>query len=45
MIEILFEDNHLIAVNKKPSDLSQGDDTGDAALDSEVRKYIARKYN
>ncbi len=45
MIDILFEDNHLIAVNKKPSDLSQGDDTGDAALDSEVRKYIARKYN
>jgi len=45
MIEILFEDNHLIAVNKKPSDLSQGDDTGDAALDSEVKKYIARKYN
>lgn len=45
MIEILFEDNHLIAVNKKPSDLSQGDATGDAALDSEVRKYIARKYN
>lgn len=45
MIEILFEDNHLIAVNKKPSDLSQGDNTGDAALDSEVRKYIAAKYN
>lgn len=45
MIDILFEDNHLIAVNKKPSDLSQGDDTGDATLDSEVRKYIARKYN
>lgn len=45
MIEILFEDNHLIAVNKKPSDLSQGDNTGDSALDSEVREYIARKYN
>lgn len=45
MIDILFEDNHLIAVNKKPSDLSQGDNTGDSALDSEVRKYIAAKYN
>ena len=45
MIDILFEDNHLIAVNKKPSDLSQGDDTGDATPDSEVRKYIARRYN
>lgn len=45
MIDILFEDNHLIAVNKKPSDLSQGDNTGDSALDSEVRKYIAANYN
>jgi len=45
MIEVLFEDNHLIAVNKRPSDLSQGDNTGDSSLDSEVRKYIAAKYN
>jgi len=45
MIEILFEDNHIIAVNKKSSDLSQGDKTGDTALDTEVRKYIAKKYN
>ena len=45
MIEILYEDNHLIAVNKKPSDLSQSDKTGDAALDSEVKKYLAEKYN
>jgi 23S rRNA pseudouridine1911/1915/1917 synthase len=45
MIEVLFEDNHLIAVNKKPSDLSQKDKTGDSALDSEVKKYIADKYN
>jgi 23S rRNA pseudouridine1911/1915/1917 synthase len=44
MIEILYEDNHLIAVNKKPSDLSQSDKTGDTALDSEVKKYIAEKY-
>jgi 23S rRNA pseudouridine1911/1915/1917 synthase len=45
MVEILYEDNHLIAVYKKPSDLSQSDKTGDAALDSEVKKYIAEKYN
>jgi len=45
MIEVLFEDNHLIAVNKKPSDLSQKDKTGDSALDSEVKQYIADKYN
>lgn len=45
MPEILYEDNHLIAVYKKPSDLSQGDKTGDIALDREVKKYIAEKYN
>ncbi len=45
MIEVLFEDNHLIAVYKKPSDLSQSDKTGDVALDSEVKKYLADKYN
>jgi len=44
MIEVLYEDNHLIAVNKKPSDLSQKDRTGDSALDSEVKKYLAEKY-
>jgi 23S rRNA pseudouridine1911/1915/1917 synthase len=45
MIEVLFEDNHLVAVYKKPSDLSQSDKTGDASIDSEVKKYIAEKYN
>jgi 23S rRNA pseudouridine1911/1915/1917 synthase len=44
MPEILYEDNHLIAVNKRSSDLSQGDKTGDASLDSEIKKYIAEKY-
>ena len=45
MVEILYEDNHLIAVYKRSSDLAQGDKTGDPSLDTEVRKYIARKYN
>jgi 23S rRNA pseudouridine1911/1915/1917 synthase len=45
MIEILYEDNHIIAVNKKSSTLSQGDRTGDTSLDSEVKDYIAKKYN
>lgn len=45
MVEILYEDNHLIAVYKKPSDLSQSDKTGDVALDSETKKYLAVKYN
>jgi len=44
MAEILYEDNHIIAVRKKSSDLSQGDKTGDASLDTEVKKYLAEKY-
>ena len=44
MIEILYEDNHIIAVNKKASDLSQGDKTGDPSIDTEIKKYIAEKY-
>jgi 23S rRNA pseudouridine1911/1915/1917 synthase len=43
--EILYEDNHIIAVNKRASDLSQGDKSGDEPLDSGVKKYIAKKYN
>lgn len=45
MLEILYEDNHLIAINKRPSDLVQGDRSGDESLDKEVKKYIAEKYN
>jgi 23S rRNA pseudouridine1911/1915/1917 synthase len=45
MPEILYEDNHIIAVNKRSSELSQGDKTGDEPLESEIKKYIARKYN
>jgi len=43
--EILYEDNHIIAVNKKSSDLSQGDSSGDTSLDQEIKGYIGRKYN
>lgn len=45
MLDILYEDNHLIAVSKKPSDLAQGDSTGDFSLDDEIKKYLAVKYN
>src|SRR5665811_214397 len=45
MVEVLYEDNHLIAVYKKSSDLSQSEKTGDVALDSEVKKNLADKYN
>jgi 23S rRNA pseudouridine1911/1915/1917 synthase len=44
MPEILYEDNHIIAVYKKSSDLVQGDKSGDVSLDTEVKKYIAEKY-
>lgn len=45
MPEILYEDNHIIAINKKSSDLSQGDKTEDISLDTEVKQYIKEKYN
>lgn len=45
MVEIIYEDNHLIAVNKRSSDLAQGDRSGDESLDIQVKKYIAAKYN
>lgn len=43
--DILYEDNHLIAVNKRAGDIVQVDDTGDESLDDKVKKYIAAKYN
>ncbi len=42
---ILFEDNHLIIVNKLPSEIVQGDKTGDQPLSDTVKTYIAAKYN
>jgi 23S rRNA pseudouridine1911/1915/1917 synthase len=45
MVRVLYEDNHLIAVLKRSSDLSQGDKTGDISLDTEVKNYLAEKYN
>ena len=44
MAEILYEDNHIIAVYKRSSDLAQGDKTGDVPLDVEIKKYLAEKY-
>jgi 23S rRNA pseudouridine1911/1915/1917 synthase len=44
-LDILYEDNHLIAVNKNNHDLVQKDVTGDTALDDKVRGYIKSKYN
>jgi 23S rRNA pseudouridine1911/1915/1917 synthase len=44
-MEILFEDNHIIAVNKKISDIVQGDKTGDEPLSEKVKSYIKKKYD
>jgi len=43
--DILFEDNHLIVINKRPSELVQGDKTGDEPLSDKVKRYIKVKYN
>ncbi len=43
--DILYEDNHLIAVNKRAGDIVQVDETADEPLDEMVKKYIAAKYN
>lgn len=44
-MEVLYEDNHIIAVNKKCGDIVQGDKTGDKTLGDEVKEYIKVKYN
>lgn len=41
---IIFEDNHLIAVNKLPGELVQGDSTGDQPLLEKVKDYLRLKY-
>ncbi len=41
---ILFEDNHLLIVNKLPSEIVQGDKTGDVSLLDDVKSYIKVKY-
>jgi 23S rRNA pseudouridine1911/1915/1917 synthase len=42
---ILFEDNHLLAVNKPAGILVQGDETGDTPLSELAKEYLRRKYN
>ena len=45
MPEILFEDNHILIVNKRPGDIVQGDKTGDIPLTETLKAYIKNKYN
>lgn len=44
-LDVLFEDNHLIIINKKSGDIIQGDKTGDKPLSEIVKQYIKEKYN
>lgn len=43
-LQILYEDNHIIAVVKPAGVLAQGDKTGDASMLEQVRKYLKDKY-
>jgi 23S rRNA pseudouridine1911/1915/1917 synthase len=45
MAEILFEDNHILIINKRSGDITQGDKTGDIPVSEEVKAYIKDKYN
>ncbi|HTL81981.1 MAG TPA: RNA pseudouridine synthase [Bacteroidia bacterium] len=42
---ILFEDNHLIAINKKPGEIVQADKTGDAPMGDAIKEFLKKKYN
>ena len=44
-LQVLFEDNHIIVVNKRPGDIVQGDKTGDKPLSEVVKLYLKEKYN
>ncbi len=44
-LQVLYEDNHIIVVNKRAGDIVQGDKTGDMPLSDIVKHYIKDKYN
>jgi len=44
-LQILYEDNHIIAINKKVGDIVQGDKTGDKPLSDIIKEYIKEKHN
>ena len=43
-LEIIYEDNHLIAINKPNGLLVHTDDTGDTSLEEILREYVREKY-
>ena len=44
-MEVIYEDNHLIIVNKAVGEIVQGDKTGDTPLSETVKQYLKEKYN
>ncbi|MFZ6037716.1 MAG: RluA family pseudouridine synthase [Bacteroidota bacterium] len=44
-MDVLYEDNHLIIVNKAPSEIVQGDKTGDKPLSESIKEYLKEKYH
>ena len=44
-MDIIYEDNHIIVVNKKPGEIVQGDKTGDTPLSELLKQYLKEKYN
>lgn len=44
-LQVIYEDNHIIVVNKRAGDIVQGDKTGDKPLSDVVKEYIKDKYN
>jgi 23S rRNA pseudouridine1911/1915/1917 synthase len=44
-LDVIFEDNHLIAINKRSGDIVQGDKTTDIPLSEQVKDYLRVKYN
>ena len=44
-MEVVYEDNHIIVVNKDAGEIVQGDKTGDIPLSESVKAYIKEKYN
>ncbi|MDT0621749.1 RluA family pseudouridine synthase [Croceitalea vernalis] len=43
-LDVIYEDNHLIVINKRPGDIVQGDKTGDIPLSEVVKEYLRIKY-
>ncbi|MDR2085742.1 MAG: RluA family pseudouridine synthase [Dysgonamonadaceae bacterium] len=44
-MQVIYEDNHIIAVNKACSEIVQGDETGDIPLSETVKQWLKEKYN